>query len=128
MDVLQVVLVGVTGTVLALAIKKQAPEFALLVALGTGILLFLFVVEELSSALDVFREMAQRAGIRSDWLEILFKVIGISYIAEFGIQVCADAGESSIAGKIELAGKVFIMAVSAPILYTLMDTLLDLVG
>ncbi len=49
----------------------------------------------------------------------MLKVTGIAYLAQFGMQLCIDAGQSSIASKIELAGKIMIMIISAPVLISL---------
>lgn len=126
MDILQIVIIGMTGTILSVMLKKHSPEFSLITGVATGVLIFILLLSYLSGILDILKDMAEAAGIRSAYLETVLKVIGIAYIAEFGVQVCSDAGEGSIASKIELAGKVLIMVVSAPILFTLLDTIMNL--
>ena len=44
-------------------------------------------------------------------------------LAEFSSNLCADAGYHAIADQIEFYGKIMIMAVSLPILLTLVDTI-----
>lgn len=51
----------------------------------------------------------------------MIKIVGIAYIAEFGSEICKDAGQSAIATKIELAGKVIIAALAFPIIASLLD-------
>ena len=58
---------------------------------------------------------------------IVLKVTGIAYLAQFGMQLCNDAGQTSIAGKIELAGKIMMMVVSAPVLLSLLDVVMGLI-
>lgn len=128
MEMIQVVAVGMIGAVLSLILKKQSPEFSLLVGIATGILIFLMIASELGQVLSMLKELAETAGINLAYLGIVMKVIGIAYIAEFGIQLCQDAGEKSIAAKIELAGKVVIMMVSAPVLLALMDLVIHMVA
>ena len=70
--------------------------------------------------------MAKRAGIGEMYLIILLKIIGISYLVEFGAQVCRDAGEGAIASKVELAGKVMILVMAVPIIAFALDTILRL--
>jgi stage III sporulation protein AD len=48
----------------------------------------------------------------------------LPYIAEFGAEICKDAGESAIASKIELAGKVIIVVMAVPIITSLLDLVL----
>jgi stage III sporulation protein AD len=54
----------------------------------------------------------------------VLKITGIAYIAEFGAEVCKDAGEGSIASKIELAGKVTIIVLAVPIITSLLDLII----
>lgn len=121
------VLLGLLGAFLAMLLKKENPQFALLVALMTGILLFFCIFAPLQEILDMLRNMANTAGVSEMYFGIVLKVIGIAYLAQFGTQLCLDAGERAIASKIELAGKVLIMAVSAPVLKGLLDVVLSLV-
>ena len=97
--------VGIIGTILSITLKKQSPEFSLIVGIITGILIFIFISGQLSDVLAVIKGMADTAGINSAYLGIVIKIIGIAYIAEFGIQICQDAGAGSIASKIEMGGK-----------------------
>lgn len=128
MDMIQIVAAGMIGAVLSVTLRRQSPEFSLLVGVTTGIFIFWMISSELVQVLSLLKEMAEIAGVNLDYLGIVMKVIGIAYLAEFGVQICVDAGEKSIASKIELAGKVLIMVVSAPILLTLMDLVVHMVG
>ena len=56
----------------------------------------------------------------------VLKITGIAYIAEFGAEICRDAGEGAIAAKIEMAGKVIIIALAVPIITSLLDLVLKI--
>ena len=118
---------GLTGTFLTLVLKKENPQFALLTALATGVLLFLQICSPLGELLDLLQDMAEQAGVAEGYFGIVLKVIGIAYLSKFASQLCADAGEGAVAAKIELAGKVLIMAVSIPVLTEVLHVVLTLV-
>lgn len=126
MEMAQVVAIGLVGTVLAVVLRKQSPEMSLFVGVITGIIIFLFLCEKLSFILTLLEQTAVRAGVSDESFAIVLKVIGIAYLAQFGMQLCADAGESAIAQKIELAGKILIMAISAPVLVSLLEVVMGL--
>ncbi len=128
MEIIQIVSIGIIGTVLSLTLKKQSPEFSLLIGIITGILIFLFLFDPICDVIDLLRQMADTAGISMTYMGIVLKVIGIAYIAEFGVQLCLDAGAGSIASKIELGGKVLIMLVSAPVLLALLDMVMNMMA
>ncbi|AEY66430.1 stage III sporulation protein AD [Clostridium sp. BNL1100] len=126
MDILQIVCIGIVAVALSSVIKVQKPELALQVSIITGILIFMLVAVKLSAVIDFIKTFSQKADIDSTYIAILLKIVGIAYIAEFGAEVCKDAGESSIASKIELAGKVTIVVLAVPIITSLLDLVVKL--
>lgn len=127
MEISKVIALGLVGTVFAVLLKKENPQMAMLVAAATGILIFLFLCAPLANLLTLLRETAEQAGVGEGYFGIVLKVIGIAYLTQFGAQLCADAGESAIASKIELAGKVLMMTAAAPVLTGLLEMVMDLV-
>lgn len=126
MDILQIVCVGIIAVVLSSTIKKQRPEIALQLSIATGVIIFIVVIVKLSAVINFLQDFSKRANIDSTYINILLKIVGIAYIAEFGAEVCKDAGESSIASKIELAGKVTIVILAVPIISSLLDLVVKL--
>ena len=126
MNMAEIVATGLIGTVLCVLLKKQSPEISLLIAVATGVFIFISLCDKLGILLTLLEETAQKAGVSEGYFAIVLKVTGIAYLAQFGMQLCIDAGETSIAGKIELAGKIMMMIVSAPVLLSLLDVVMGL--
>lgn len=76
--------------------------------------------------MNMLQKMAVQAHVQTIYLETILKIIGIAYIAEFGAQISKDAGQGAIASKIELGGKILILAMAIPILTALIETILGL--
>ena len=127
MDITKVIALGLIGTIFSVLLKKENPQIAMLVAAATGILIFLMLCSPLGELISLLRETAEQAGVGEGYFGIVLKVIGIAYLTQFGAQLCADAGESAIAAKIELAGKVLMMAAAAPVLTGVLETVIELV-
>ena len=127
MEISKIIAFGLVGTVFSVLLKKENPQIAMLVAAATGILIFLFLCEPLKNLLFLLRETAEKAGVGEGYFAIVLKVIGIAYLTQFGSQLCADAGESAIASKIELAGKVLMMTAAAPVLTGMLEMVMGLV-
>ena len=115
MDVLKIGLLGVTGVMLALQFKSSKPEFGLYMGFAISLLLFSFVISGLSSVFKNIKEMEQYISRDNGYLRILLKVIGITYICEFSSGICRDAGYSSVAGQIEIFGKLSVLAAGMPV-------------
>lgn len=126
MDIFKLSAVALMGTVLSLSIKKQSPEFSLLIGISTGVLIFFMIASPAMEVLSLLKELGEKAGVKTAYIGIVLKVIGIAYIAQFACEICTDAGERAIASKVELGGKVLIMAVSAPMILSLMRLILNL--
>jgi stage III sporulation protein AD len=126
MEIIQVVGIGLTGTVLAVFIKERNKEIALLISLATGLLIFIFALAKIGDVIRVLEDLAARANINIFYLNTVLKIIGISYVAEFGAQVCRDAGEGSIAAKIEMAAKILVMVLALPIILAILESVLRL--
>ena len=66
--------------------------------------------------------MSTKSNINSKYIMILIKITGIAILTEFAVSVCKDANETSIASKIDMGGKVLIIAISLPIIKALLET------
>lgn len=126
MDIVQVVGLGIIVTVLALILKEQKPMFAFLLVTFAGIVIFLFLLDKIASIIGVLEDLAVQSNVNQMFFRTVLKIIGIAYIAEFGAQVVRDAGQESIASKIELAGKILIMVMAIPIISVIIETVLKL--
>lgn len=126
MEILQIVSLGIVATILIMLLKKDRPEIAVLISIVAGIAIFILSVSKLSAILELLNTFTQKVDIDTRYISTLFKIIGIAYVAEFGAEVCKDAGEASIAAKIELAGKVIIAALAFPIIASLLDLIVKI--
>jgi stage III sporulation protein AD len=126
MEIIQIVGLGLIVTILSLIIKEQKPMFAFLLATFTGVLIFLFLIGKISSVIRVLEDLAVKSIVNMVFLKTILKIIGIAYIAEFGAQIVRDAGQESIASKIELSGKILIMVMAIPIISVIIETVVKL--
>jgi len=128
MDIFQIVAIGVITAVCAMVLKEHKQETALLVAITGGILILLSVVGYFSDIFNTLTGFLDASGIPSQIYVVVFRIIGIGYIADFSASIVEDAGQRALAGKILLAGKLIIMVLALPILQLLFDTILLMLG
>lgn len=127
MEIVQVVGLGLIAALFVLVLKEYRPEMAMQVSLIAGVIILLLVVNRIVGALHVITETAVAAGINLIYLQTLLRVIGIAYLAEFGAQICRDAGEGSIASRVELAAKVIILVMAVPVIVEIMESVLGMI-
>lgn len=127
MTIFKIVGFGIIAVSLIIILKNQKPEIALICVIASSVIMLTLVFDELKSVINLINSLIENCSIDSFYIKIILKVIGISYIVEFGRDICKDAGESAIANKIEMAGKVIIVSLSIPIIASLVDIVAQIV-
>ena len=122
MDVIRFVLIGAAGLLLCVILKEVRPEYALYVSMATGVCLLLGASGKLNALMEMMGRIREYLPLDNTYLNTLLKMIGITYVGQFGAGLCKDAGYSSIAGQIELFSRLSILALSMPNLLALLDT------
>ncbi|MBS4176378.1 stage III sporulation protein AD [Lederbergia citrea] len=121
---MQIAGIALITTFLVLVIKEQKPTFAFLLVLFTGTGIFLFLVDQIQKIIMLIENLAANANVNMMYVKTILKIIGIAYIAEFAAHISKDAGLGSMAAKVELAGKILILALAVPILTALVETII----
>ncbi len=126
MDIIRIIGVGLAGAVAALVVKQTRPDIAIVIGLATTAALFFLVVGQLAYIFEVIRTIVDRLGINTEYIIAIIRIIGVAYITQLGADLCRDAGQTAVATKVEMAGKVAIVALSVPILIALMNLLVGI--
>ena len=127
MEIVQVVALGLVAAILVTFLREHRPEMAIQVSLVAGIIIILMVISKVAVAVNTITEMAIGAGINFLYMQTLLRIIGVAYLAEFGSQVCRDAGEGSLASRIEFAAKILILVMAVPIVIAVMDSIIRII-
>lgn len=123
-DVFKMAGIGIVGAVLAVMLRKDRPELAMLISAATGVIIFIWLLLGIAPVLQTMESITSNLGDSAIFFTIALKVTGIALIAQFASQVCRDAGEDSIAQKIELGGKVVMLAMTVPLLLNMIELIL----
>lgn len=121
MELVRIGLFGIVGVLIALQFKGQKAEVSMYIGLAVALVMFHYVLSYLFVALEQFKAFQTYIGEGADYLKILLKVVGITYICEFSAGICKDAGYSSVATQVELLGKLSVLFSGLPILFALLQ-------
>ena len=127
MSVYAIVGISAIIAVLSISFKKYSPEYSMLMIIMTGIFLIFNILKMLNPVLSEIKRLSENLGIFSEHIFILLKVLAISFLTQFSSDTCIDAGQTSLASKIELAGKVLILEASLPLLKEVINIIVSLV-
>lgn len=126
-EIFKIVGIGLISTFLVLILKEQKSNVAFLLVMFVGSTIFIFLVDKIYEIIQMIERIAMNAHVNLVYVETILKIIGIAYIAEFATQITKDAGQSAIASKIELGGKIIILAMAIPILTVMIETIIQLI-
>lgn len=127
MNILEIAAIAITATLLTTVLKGHQPEIAIAISIVCGVLIFAISSVYLKNVFEAMLDIADNADIDFSFIEVLMKIIGIAYISEFTSRICRDAGETAIALKAELAGKILILFMSAPIILSVLELLTGII-
>jgi len=123
-DIARVIGIALATTFAVLLLKPTKPEIAALVSVVGGLLVIMMFVESLQTIIDSMASLISRTGIRSELFSALLRIIGIGYLTEFAANVCDEAGNTSMAKKVTLAGKLLILILALPIINNLIEIII----
>ena len=120
-ELVRVSFLGIVGVLLAVLFRGQKPEYSVYIGLGIGILIFAYAVRQVEAVVGQLERINSYLNGAESYLSVLLKVVGITYICEFSSAICKDAGYQSVAGQIEVLGKLSVMLAGLPILFAVIE-------
>lgn len=127
MSIIQVVVFGLVAVLLAIQFKSKNQEFGVYISLTTAIIFIFIAFDKMELIIDTIDKLSGQLSINKIYIQVLLKIVGIAYIAEFGSQICKDAGYTAIASQIEIIGKLSILIVSLPILLSVIELIIGII-
>ena len=119
---------ALVAAVIAVMLRRYHAEYGMLISILAGVLILSMLLEALPQALGQVTELLQAAALPGKYALILFKALGLCWLAQFAADSCRDAGESALASKVELAGKTAVLLTTLPLFSEVGELVLELSG
>ena len=126
MDLIKVIGIAFLTLIFTIILKEYKKDFAIYAVIIGGALILLNSLETFKNIIDFINRLSNKSNISSDFIKLLIKITSISILLEFAISICKDSGESAIANKIDLGGKIIVISMSIPVISTMLNGLLEL--
>lgn len=128
MDIISISGIAIISTLISVLLRKDKPEIAIIVSLSSGIVIFYIIILRMEPLINKIKDLVEATGMSANYLGILLKVIAICFLAQFASDSCKDAGESAMASKVELAGKILIIITALPLFEDITKIAIDLIS
>lgn len=126
MDIVKIIGIGLIALIIIIIVKQYRPEFTIYVSLIAGAMILMLVMDKISAIIDLLTSLSNKTAINNEFLVLLVKITGIAFLTEFAVSVCKDSGETAIASKMDMGGKVIIVSMSIPIIASLLETVIKI--
>ena len=120
MNMVQAGIIGVAGVLLAVQFKSGKAEYGIYISIALSLLIFFGILGQIRAVIRMVETIGTYISMDTVYIGTLLKMLGITYIAEFSSSICKDAGYQTIAGQIEIFGKLAVLVLSMPILMALL--------
>ena len=127
MNIVAICMIGIVTAFLSVILRKYNPEYSIAVGIVAGILIIGVIFGHITGVVSQIRQLLAATKIPLEYIEILFKVLGVCFLTQFASDVCKDAGETALSSKIETAGKVIILIISLPLFERITSIALELI-
>ena len=124
---LKTALLGIVTIIIAMAMKQGKAEYATFVSFTGCILIAWIAVRLLEGITGSLERLERLLNLDMEYVALLMKMIGVTYLSEFASSLCKDAGYSAVAGQIELVGKLTILTIGMPIVFALFEMMVDMI-
>lgn len=126
MDIIKIIGIAFLAVIIIIILKQYKPEFAMYASILAGAIIILLSFSKLSRIISMLQNISKNASINGEFLGILIKITGIAFLTEFAVSICKDSGETAIASKVDIGGKIIIIAISIPIISALLETIIKI--
>lgn len=127
LDIFKVLSFALVALLLILIVDKNNREISVLISLIAAVGIFFVVFLHVKEIVSVLNNLANGAGVNRTNLLIILKATGIAYLVEIVGNVCNDAGNSALASKVEMAGKISIAVLTLPIITSVINLIEGLI-
>ena len=126
MEIIKIIGIGFVTLIITIIFKEYKKELAIYPILIGGAIILSISLDILKNIIDFINEISSNSAYNSGFISLLIKITGISILTEYAVSICKDSGESAIANKIDLGGKVIVISMSIPVIGTTLESLTKL--
>lgn len=122
MNITGICIVAVIASIIAIALKQSTPQISLVLSLVTGVIILISIATCLPVFIDKINQLVLQSGVNGEYARVLLKAVGICFMCQFSSDICKDSGQSALATKVELAGKILILISALPLMEEILET------
>lgn len=125
---MQIIAVAIVSVVITMLVKQYRPEYAVVMQLVTGAVLLFLLAGNIKEAVSGIKTIAEASSYPKEYSVIMIKALGLCIVTQLGADTCRDAGETALATKVELAGKITVVVMAMPLFNAALKIIASIIG
>lgn len=126
MTILKISILCIIGVILIHMLRQGKSEYAGFISIGICIILLLYSARDMEAVFTVMKEMKSACGNYEPYFVILVKMIGITFISDFTMGICKEAGLVAVAGTVDMITRVLLCIVGLPVIEIVISMISEL--
>lgn len=126
MDILKIASLALLGVFSATLLKNGKGEYSTLVGLAMALIVCGYMVVNLLEVVRTVEQVWKRMAGDAEFLHVLLRIVGITYISELTSGICKECGYGVLAGQVTMAGKMGVLLAGFPIFMNLLEFVMGL--
>lgn len=123
----KLVILTILFSTILIVLKNVNSDLFVPTLVCSGVIILSFGITYLNQAFGFISSLIDSTKIDVEFYKIIFKVVGIAYLIEFGAGTVEEVGYKSLSDKLVMVGKIIIFVVSMPIFYAIFNLLGSLI-
>ena len=124
----KVVALAVVGVIFIVLLKEKNSSLSFFLMLAICMLIMFKLLDYMMILLEGFKVFEAYFDSSVYYIKLILKMVGVTYLCEFGTQICKDVGQGAIALQVELFGKIIVLIIGLPILLSIIEQLVNFEG
>ena len=120
---IKIVFLSIICSLISIILKSVKPEYSLFVSIAFCIIFIHIISEPLADVFIQLGSFSEYIQGGDEMLKRILRIITVAYTSEIAAEISRSAGESAIAKKVEIAGRIYAAQIIMPIFTILMDVI-----
>ena len=119
---------AVVVCVLIITVRQHRPDIAVVLSIAAGVILFAYIAFDLRDVVSsVYGMIDQLDGLQEETGAVV-KALGVCLVTQLAADVCRDAGQSTVASRVELGGRAAVLVMLLPLLGSVLEISTQLIS
>lgn len=119
-------MLAIPALISVIIIKQWKSDFSALLRVALVILFGSIALGSLSPVIGYLKTLLGEEQLL--YTTVLFKALGIGFLAHYAAEICRESGESGLAGGVETVGKIEILLLCLPLTEEILTVAKDLLA